>query len=92
ALYPDCPSQRGQRHIRELTNLIRKGGQGLLVFMAALPEVKAFRPNQRADPIFYSLVEKAHALGLGLKAFNLYYDPQDSYLYLVNPELKIMFY
>ena len=91
ALYPDCPSQRGQKHIKELINLTKQGGQGLVVFMAALPEVKAFKPNLKADSILYKLLKTAQRAGLGLKALNLYYHPQDSYLYLENPELKIIF-
>jgi len=40
AMYPDCPSARGRKHVGELTGHVRRGGHGSVLFIAALPGVK----------------------------------------------------
>lgn len=89
AMYPDCPSLRGQKHIREISSWIKKGGRGIIVFMAALPQVEAFKPNKVADPKIYELLVKAVRIGVEVKAISLYYNPQDSFIYLTNPDLEV---
>jgi len=89
AMYPDCPSTRGQRHIKDLAYYVRKGGKGIILFMAALPEVEAFKPNKSADPELFNLLKEAHFSGVEIRALGLYYNPADSYVYLYNPDLKI---
>lgn len=91
ALYPDCPSERGRKHIRELTAHVRRGGSGTLVFMAALPGVRAFKPNRAADPELYELLREANATGVDLRALKLYYQPVDSWIYLSADDLPVEF-
>lgn len=50
AMCPDCPTQRGRRHVMELVKVCGKYTTYIL-FIAAVPEVKAFRPNREADPV-----------------------------------------
>ena len=50
AMYPDCPTQRGRRHVMELVKVCGKYTTCIL-FIAAVPEVKALRPNREADPV-----------------------------------------
>jgi len=89
AMYPDCPSSRGRRHIEELTDHVKNGGRGILLFIAALPGVEAFRPNRSADPEMYELLQEAYKAGVDVKSIGLYYNPEDSFLYLFNPDLEI---
>lgn len=43
-MYPDCPSERGRRYIKLLSGYVKEGGgEGILLFIAALQHVKAFR-------------------------------------------------
>jgi sugar fermentation stimulation protein A len=89
ALYPDCPSERGRKHIRELTAHVRTGGSGALVFMAALPGVRAFKANRAADPALYELLREAYATGVDLRALGLYYHPEDGWVYLYADDLTV---
>ncbi len=91
ALYPDCPSERGRKHIRELTRVARAGGQAKVVFMAALPHVTAFRPNRAADPALYDALQVARSSGVDLRALGLFYHPGDGWVYLYDPELPVSF-
>jgi len=44
ASYPDCPSTRGQKHVKELIKLRKDGKRAMLVFICALSGVEKFRP------------------------------------------------
>lgn len=89
AMYPDCPSLRGQKHIRTLTRYRRGGGKAFILFMAALPEVSAFKPNQPADPELYRLLVEAQRAGVAVKALNIVYQPDNSSISLANPDLPV---
>ena len=89
AMYPDCPSSRGRKHIEELRDHVREGGRGIILLIAGLPEVRAFKPNKSADPEMHKLLEEAHKLGVDLKSIGMYYNPEDSFVYLFNPDLEI---
>jgi sugar fermentation stimulation protein A len=89
AMYPDCPSERGRKHIPELADHVQNGGEGILLFMAALPHVTTFKPNKAADTKLYDALKEAHALGVEVRAIGVYYNPHDAWLYLYNPDLEI---
>jgi sugar fermentation stimulation protein A len=91
AMYPDCPSLRGQRHIKELIELARSNGVGMILFIAALPDVVAFKPNKDGDPRIYKLLKEALKVGIKLTSIGIFYNPKDSFVYLYNPELKVEF-
>ena len=89
AMHPDCPSARGRKHIRDLTRLSRNGGKAIILFMAALPEVEAFKPNKSADPELCRLLLEARHAGVEIKALNIVYQPQGSFISLLNPDLPV---
>ncbi|MDP2730012.1 MAG: DNA/RNA nuclease SfsA [Dehalococcoidales bacterium] len=91
AMYPDCPSSRGRKHIRELTSCLNRGGKAIIVFIAALPEVQAFKPNKAADPELYDLLVEAHKVGVEVRSIALYYNPKSFSVHLSNTDLKIDF-
>ena len=89
ALYPDCLSLRGRKHIIELMNHVKSGGRGIILFIAALPDVKAFKPNVSADPEISDLLLESEDAGVIIRAVEMYYNPEDSYVYLSNPDLSV---
>jgi sugar fermentation stimulation protein A len=89
AMYPDCPSGRGRRHIKALSDSVKEGGAGILLFIAALPYLKAFKPNKAADAKLYEALKEAHSSGVDLRAIGLYYNPKDAWVYLFSPDLAI---
>jgi len=89
AMYPDCPSVRGRKHIRELTSHARRGGRACILFVAALPKVKAFRPNPEADPELASLLEHANETGVQVRAVAMLYHPGMHAVLLSNPDLPV---
>ncbi len=89
AMYPDCPTARGRRHIQRLTEYVQRGGKAFIVFIAALPGVSAFKPNGQAEPGLYELLLDARRAGVGVKALNIIYEPRESAVHLVNPDLPV---
>lgn len=89
AMYPDCPSARGRKHIKELINRVKEGGKAIILFIAALPEIEAFKPNKSADPELYELLVEAYKEGVKIKSIGMFYHPQGSLVYLFNPNLRI---
>ncbi len=89
AMYPDCPSARGRKHIKELTNQAKEGNRAIILFIGALPGIKAFKPNRSADPELYELLLEAREAGVELRSMGIVYNPEDSFVYLFNPDLEI---
>ncbi len=89
AMYPNCPSLRGRQHMDELTSHVREEGQRAIVFIAAMPRIKAFKPYQLGDPKIHELLLKAPEAGVTIKSFSMHYDPNDSLVYLNNPDLSV---
>lgn len=67
ASYPDCPSTRGQKHIKELIKLRKDGKRAMIVFICALPGVKKFRPYKKGDPKIAELLKKAKKIGVEIR-------------------------
>ena len=89
AMYPDCPTERGKRHIRELIRLAEKGIESGIVFIAALPEVGGFRPYDEGDPEVSRLLKGAIAAKVMVKALGMYYEPRDSTVRLYSTDLRV---
>lgn len=90
AAYPDCPTIRGRKQIRELIKHVEEGGKSLIVFMAALPHVKEFKPYKHGDQVIAELLREAREKGVLIKAINIYYDPINRSIVLANPDLPVI--
>jgi len=69
ALFPDAPTSRGQRHLRELAAFTRGGGRAMVVFVVQRPDVRRFSPNRALDPGFADALDEAAAAGVRLLAY-----------------------
>ena len=66
ALFPDAPTTRGARHMRDLARALHGGlaTRALAVFVIQRPDAALFRPNDATDPAFGSALREAHAHGV----------------------------
>ncbi len=64
ALFPDAPTTRGARHVRELTEFVRKGGRAAIIVLVFRPEATSFSPNASTDPVFTEALRKAVDAGV----------------------------
>ena len=88
AMYPDCPSLRGQRHIRELIELSRAGKRAMVFFIGAMPGVRKFRSYGKGDPEIARLLREAKSAGVEIRALSISLLP-DGGVILERPSLEV---
>ncbi len=70
AMFPDAPTLRGLKHIKELTEIAKSGGTACLIFVIQMNHVQSFTPNRAAQPAFAQALEEARNSGVHLLAYN----------------------
>lgn len=57
--FPDAPTERGTKHLRELMRAAAEGYQAILAFVIQMDGVSEVRPNIATDPAFAAAFEEA---------------------------------
>ncbi len=70
ALFPDAPTERGLKHVRELIACRQEGYEAILLFVIQMKGVRVFRPNNRTQPEFGLALKEAERAGVKLLAFD----------------------
>jgi sugar fermentation stimulation protein A len=60
--FPDAPTERGAKHLRELANA--KGYQPVLTFVIQMDGITEVRGNRETDPVFCEALEDARKAGV----------------------------
>lgn len=68
ARFPDAPTQRGARHLRELAQAAATGLETWAVFVVQMAGMRYVTPNRRTDPDFARALEEAAAAGVRILA------------------------
>ena len=68
ALFPDAPTPRGVKHLRELEQAVRQGHAAALLMVIQMKGVRLFRPNRRTHPAFAEALSHAAAAGVRVLA------------------------
>lgn len=69
-LFPDAPTERGRKHVHELTRLAHEGYECHLVFIVQMSGVDYLMPNYDIDPEFGAACETAAQAGVVLAAYD----------------------
>ncbi len=69
-LFPDAPTERGIKHIRELIRAVQEGYGAYLVFVIQMEACRYFTPNRRTQPAFAEVLKEAEQAGVKLLAVN----------------------
>lgn len=69
ALFPDVPTSRGSRHLRELIELKKQGKRAAVVFIIQRADARAFAAHQTADPYFARTLQTAVNAGVEVWAY-----------------------
>jgi sugar fermentation stimulation protein A len=65
AMFPDAPTERGSKHLVELTRrCLGKEGRALLFFLIQRPDGDCFAPAEVVDPRYAALLAEAMAAGV----------------------------
>ena len=68
--FPDAPTQRGAKHLQELTRLCQEGYGAYVLFVIQMADVKYLHPNDATDPAFGKALREAAAAGVQVLAVN----------------------
>ena len=67
--FPDAPTERGVKHLRELTRAAAAGIDASAVFVVQMEEVSHMSPNDVTHPEFGQALREARAAGVNVRAF-----------------------
>lgn len=70
AKFPDAPTERGARHLRELAAARREGYRAVAIFLVQMENMLYFTPNRLMDPEFAEAVEYAGANGVEIMCYD----------------------
>ncbi|MGB9756935.1 MAG: DNA/RNA nuclease SfsA [Candidatus Bipolaricaulaceae bacterium] len=91
ALFPDAPTSRGVRHLRELSARVRAGEKAWVVFVVQRPDAQRFGPNAALDPQFGRAFCQALALGVEFRAVVCSFDGEELHpLSTLGPESLVL--
>jgi len=68
--FPDAPTERGARHLRELTQAVKDGFGAYVLFVIQMADVKYLHPNDATDPAFGAALREAAAAGVQILAMD----------------------
>lgn len=68
--FPDAPTQRGAKHLKELTALAKAGQGAYVLFVIQMADVQYLHPNDATDPAFGAALREAAAAGVQILAMD----------------------
>jgi sugar fermentation stimulation protein A len=68
--FPDAPTERGVKHVKELIDLCNKGYRSAVVFVSQRSDTRSITCNDDIDPAFGEWLRKAHNEGVELYGMN----------------------
>ncbi len=68
AYFPDAPTERGVKHLRELVEAKKQGYEAAVCFVIQMAGMKSFSPNDATHPAFGQALREAYAAGVEVLA------------------------
>lgn len=76
-LFPDAPTERGTRHVKEMVNAVAEGCLGVVFLLVQMKGVKVFTPNRVMDPAFSNALDLAAASGVQILCYDCHVAPDE---------------
>ena len=70
ARFPDAPTERGVKHIRELQRAVAEGCRATLFFVVQMEGMRSVSPNDDTHPAFGAALREAAAAGVRVLAYD----------------------
>jgi sugar fermentation stimulation protein A len=80
ARFPDAVTTRGQKHLRELMEVVRQGERGVIFFLVQRPDALSVAPADDIDPEYGRLLRLATAHGVEALAYRAEVTPHQVHL------------
>ena len=75
ALFPDAPTERGRRHLKELGEAVKAGAEAYVLFLVQMKGCRRFSPNAETDPGFAAALREARENGVGILCYDCIVTP-----------------
>lgn len=75
ARFPDAPTERGAKHLRELCHCVDEGFRAAVLFVIQMKGVTVFEPNAATDPAFAKALRNAEKHGVEVFAYDCLVTP-----------------
>lgn len=75
ASFPDAPTQRGVKHIKELISCLEKGFEAYIIFVVQMKGVKCFEPNEGNHKEFADVLNCAKKQGVNVLVYDCIVTP-----------------
>lgn len=79
ALFPDAPTSRGARHVKELGRLSAEGHPAAVLFLVLVPGATALSTNREMDPVFSDALADASRAGVDVRCAEVSFDGRTVY-------------
>ncbi|WP_313131472.1 DNA/RNA nuclease SfsA [Anaerocolumna sp.] len=66
--FPDAPTERGVKHVKELISCMEEGYEAYIIFVVQMKDVKYFEPNDVTHPAFGQALREAEEKGVHILA------------------------
>ena len=70
AMFPDAPTERGVKHVKELCKCVEEGFEAFVCFVIQTEKAKCFTPNKRTHPQFAEALLEAKSKGVNILCVN----------------------
>lgn len=70
ALFPDAPTERGVKHIKELCSCVEKGYSAYIIFVIQMSGINLFKPNDATHKEFGDALRQAEKAGVSILAYD----------------------
>lgn len=75
ACFPDAASERGQKHLRELMDIVACGERAAMFYLVQRPDGECFAPADFIDPAYAALFYEALSAGVEMYPFRALVSP-----------------
>lgn len=73
--FPDAPTERGSKHLKELIKCKNEGFDAHVFFIAQMENTSYFTPNRETDPVFAATLSEAAKSGVGVHCLSCHVTP-----------------
>lgn len=73
--FPDAPTERGIKHLKELEKAVTEGYKAYVVFVVQMSDAKYFEPNKETHPEFATVLKEVSEKGVIPLAFDCFVTP-----------------
>ncbi len=68
--FPDAPTARGTKHLRELMQAVEEGYEAMIFFVSQMEDCHLFFPNDQTDPAFANALRESAQRGVQVYCVN----------------------